>query len=329
MLQLYDLAGIYYRAYYALPSSITAPSGAPVNAIRGSLDMLARLIAEARPARAVACLDVDWRPGWRVALVPSYKTHRVAMTEPADSPPAATAQAGVIEEAPDDLAPQIRVLLDVLRALGLALAGADECEADDVIATLCSAETTDPVEVVSGDRDLFQLVRSAPTPVSVRYIGAGMNKAETVDAAGLRDRYGVDGPGYAAAATLRGDPSDGLPGVPGIGQKTATRLVTDFGTIAGIVAAAEAGAPGLSPALRRRIDESRAYLTSAEQVVLTRQDADVRIEAPRAAAEADRLPEVPADPAALDALAAEYGLRSPIDRLSGAIRAAHGNAHAS
>jgi 5'-3' exonuclease len=327
MLQLYDLAGIYFRAFYAVPTSMTSPDGRPVNAVRGSLDILARVIADARPDRGTACLDVDWRPAWRVALVPSYKAHRVAVTEPTRPNPinvtgevlgaAVGAEPGAEAEAePDELSPQVPVLLEVLRAIGIRLAGADGCEADDVIGTLAARESAEPVEVVSGDRDLFQVVRAAPAPVTVRYIGAGMSKVVVMGVETLRERYGVDGPGYAAMATLRGDPSDGLPGVAGIGEKTAADLIGRFGSIAALVTAAEDPAAAITPAVRRRLAAATDYLPAATRVVAVRTDADVHLDP---ATGTGALPRDPVDPDTLADLVAAHGIGGSVQRLLGAL----------
>ena len=222
MLQLLDLAGIYFRAFFAVPTSTTSPDGRPVNAVRGSLDILARVITDARPTRVIACLDLDWRPAWRVELIPSYKTHRVlepqtaaaaTVVELADTPHSGTAGASAdIEVVPDELSPQVPILLDVLAAIGIATAGAVGFEADDVIGTLTATERLDPIEVVTGDRDLFQVARDTDPTVCVRYIGAGMSKAAVYRAADVATKYGIPPGAYADFAALRGDPSDGLPG---------------------------------------------------------------------------------------------------------------------
>ena len=227
-LMLLDSASMYFRAYYGVPESVTAPDGTPVNAVRGFVDMIARLVTERRPARLVACLDLDWRPAFRVEALPSYKAHRVEGATGAELP------AGVPEEVPDGLAPQVPVILDVLAAAGIATGGAGGHEADDVIGTLAHGEETEPVLAVSGDRDLMQIVREQPTPVRLLYIGRGLNKAEHLGPAEVAAKYGVPldraGAAYAEMAMLRGDPSDGLPGVPGVGEKTAATLVGRFGT---------------------------------------------------------------------------------------------------
>ncbi len=160
-----------------------------------------------------------------MAALPSYKAHRVPGRPD-------TAPAGIAEVVPDGLAPQVPVLLELLAAAGIATAGAAGYEADDVIGTLAAAERTDPVLAVSGDRDLMQIVRDEPVPVRLLYVGRGLAKAELLGPAEVAAKYGVPaaraGAAYAELAMLRGDPSDGLPGVPGIGAKTAATLVGRF-----------------------------------------------------------------------------------------------------
>ncbi len=226
MLQLLDLAGIYFRAFFAVPGSVKSPTGKPVNAIRGSLDIIRRVVDDCRPTHLVACLDLDWRPAFRVAAIPSYKTHRVLVSAP---PVRGVAQ----EVVPDELSPQVPVLLEILGAMGIALAGAEGYEADDVIGTLAEHRSR-PVEVVTGDRDLMQLATDDDPPVRIRYIGAGMAKTEVLTGAAVAAKYGIPAAGYADFAALRGDPSDGLPGVPGIGDKTAASLIARFGHLEGL-----------------------------------------------------------------------------------------------
>jgi 5'-3' exonuclease len=298
-LMLVDAAGLYFRAFYGVPETVTAPDGRPVNAVRGYLDMSATLITRRRPSRYIACLDLDWRPAFRVALVPSYKAHRVAT------------DGG--EAVPDALTPQVPVLLEVLGALGLATAGAPGFEADDVIATLAAREPG-PTEVVTGDRDLIAL---ATEDVRVLYTGRGLAKLEDLGPAEIREKYGVEPPRYADFAVLRGDPSDGLPGVPGVGEKTATALVSRFGTVEDIVAAAHAGADGFPAGAASKVLAARDYLTAAVQVVRG------RIDVPLEAVEG-LLPAEPADPARVVELADEYGLDSSINRVLAAIRSALG-----
>jgi 5'-3' exonuclease len=310
-LLLIDAASLYFRAYYGVPESITAPDGTPVNAVRGFTDMLARLIELRGPSRLVACLDLDWRPSFRVAAIPSYKAHRVAEQTGPGAPD--------VEEVPDMLSPQIPLILEVLAAAGLATAGAEGYEADDVIGALAAAERRDPVEVISGDRDLFQVVRTEPTPVRVVYLGRGLAKAEVIGPAELASRYGLPeagvGPGYADLAALRGDPSDGLPGVPGIGEKTAATLISRFGSVEGLLAALDDPHSTLAAGVRAKLRASREYLELAPAVVR------VAIDAPVQQDRDDALPSAPANPATLTALQSKWGLGTAVDRLVAALQA--------
>ncbi|WP_214405075.1 5'-3' exonuclease [Pseudonocardia lacus] len=308
---LLDAASMYFRAFYGVPDTITAPDGTPVNAVRGFTDMVSRLVTEQRPTRLVACLDLDWRPAFRVEALPSYKAHRVP-GEPE------TAPAGLPEEVPDLLAPQVPVLLEVLAAAGIATAGAVGYEADDVIGTLADSERTDPVLAVSGDRDLMQIVRDEPVPVRLLYIGRGLNKAELLDPVEVAAKYGVPaaraGQAYAEMAMLRGDPSDGLPGVPGIGAKTAATLVGRFDSWAALRAAVtDRTDTRLAAPVRAKLAAAAAYLSVVEPVVRVALDAPVELD------RADTLPAAPADDDALDALARRWGLESCVERLRKAL----------
>ena len=323
MLQLLDLAGIYFRAFYAVPTSITSPDGRPVNAVRGSLDIIARVIGDARPTRVIACLDLDWRPAWRVELIPSYKTHRVLEQQAALHPsaPATTPHSGGpgesadIELVPDELSPQVPILLDVLAAVGIPTAGAPGFEADADIGTLAATETTDPVEVVTGDRDLFQVARDTDPPVTVRYIGAGMSKAAVYSAADVARKYGIPPGGYADFAALRGDPSDGLPGVPGIGDKTAATLINRFGSVEGLVQALDGRSTGLTASMRAKLAAARDYLDVAPTVVRVARDAPVTVH-PEGSAP---LPAEPVDPGGLSDLIRRHGIGGATARLVAAI----------
>jgi 5'-3' exonuclease len=260
-LMLLDSASLYFRAFYGVKAAIPAPDGTPTNAVRGFLDMVSTLITRYRPSDMVACVDQDWRPAWRVALVPSYKTHRLDVqtaTAAGGAPPG--------EAEPPGLAEQVPIIFDALAALGIAALGAPEHEADDVIATLAAQATMD-VDVVTGDRDLFQVVDDA-RGVRVLYTARGVGKAEVVDAAALSARYGIAPDQYADFATLRGDTSDGLPGVPGIGEKTAAGLLRTFGTLEALLDAAAGGDRRLV-AVAGRINAARDYLTRAPEVVRT------------------------------------------------------------
>jgi len=311
-LMLLDSASMYFRAFYGVPESVTAPDGTPVNAVRGFVDMIARLVTERRPARLVACLDLDWRPAFRVAALPSYKALLVEGATAAELP------AGVPEEVPDALAPQVPVILDVLAAAGIATGGAEGHEADDVIGTLAHREQTEPVLAVSGDRDLMQIVREEPTPVRLLYIGRGLNKAEHLGPAEVATKYGVPrdraGEAYAEMAMLRGDPSDGLPGVPGVGEKTAATLVGRFGTWAELVAAVSDGADArIGASVRAKLAKATDYLAVVEPVVR------VALAAPVVLDRDTVLPAAPANPDLLEALAARWGLESSVQRLRTAL----------
>jgi 5'-3' exonuclease len=310
-LLLLDAASLYFRAYYGVPESITAPDGTPVNAVRGFTDMVARLIELRRPSRLVACLDLDWRPAFRVAAIPSYKAHRVAE----ETGPGATD----VEQVPATLGPQVPLILELLAAVGLATAGAEGYEADDVIGTLAAAERRNPVEVVSGDRDLFQVVRTEPTPVRVVYVGRGLAKAEVIGPLELARRYGLSettaGPGYAGLAALRGDPSDGLPGVPGIGEKSAATLINRFGSVEGVLAALDDPQSVLTSGMRAKLGASRDYLELVPAVVRVATDAPVQRDRD------DTLPTAPANSGALTALQRKWGLGTAVDRLVAALQA--------
>ncbi|MBF6209959.1 5'-3' exonuclease [Nocardia puris] len=312
-LLLLDGASLWFRAFYAIPDKITAPDGRPVNAVRGFTDMVASLVTKHAPARLVVCLDLDWRPSFRVELVPSYKTHRLDTSAPEPG----------TEEVPDRLTPQVDMILDVLEAAGIATGGAEGLEADDVLGTLATRERTDPVIVVSGDRDLLQLVRDEPAPpVRVLYAGRGLAKAELFGPAEVAAKYGVReenaGPGYADLATLRGDSSDGLPGVAGIGEKSAATLISRFGSLEALRAAVDDPASDLAPGVRGKLRAAEDYLTAAAPVVRVVRDAEVVLSRP------DALPVSPADPDRLAELAVLYNAESPIKRLIAALQAPRG-----
>ncbi|WP_375384524.1 5'-3' exonuclease H3TH domain-containing protein [uncultured Microbacterium sp.] len=254
-LMLLDSASLYFRAFYGVPDTVKAPDGAPVNAVRGFLDIITRLVTTYRPTHLVACWDDDWRPQWRVDLIPTYKTHRVA--EVIEVGPD-------IEVVPDPLEVQVPVIREALGALGITIVGAAAHEADDVIGTLATKATL-PVDIVTGDRDLFQLVDDA-TGVRVIYTARGMSNLEIVTDEVVVKKYGVLPSQYADFATLRGDSSDGLPGVAGIGEKSAATLLAAHGDLRGIIAAAEAG-EGMSAGVRAKILAGLPYLEVAPTVV--------------------------------------------------------------
>jgi 5'-3' exonuclease len=294
MLLLLDTASLYFRAFYGTPDSITAPDGTPVNAVRGLLDYIARLVADHRPTHLVAAMDNSWRPEWRVAAIPSYKTHRVADAVSNE------------EEVPDLLSPQVPIICDVLDAFGICRIGADDYEADDVIGTLATG-AGQPVEIVTGDRDLFQLVDDA-AGVVVIYVAKGVGNRERIDEAEVARRYGIPGRSYAEFATLRGDPSDGLPGLKGVGDKTAAQLINIFGDVAGVIAAAHGDGEGFPKGCQAKVLAGLDYLEPALHVVRVARDVPLgRYDA--------TLPAKPRDPELLDELAERWGIENSVKRV--------------
>jgi 5'-3' exonuclease len=271
---------------------MTAPDGTPINAVRGLLDFIARLTSDRSPSRIVAAMDNDWRPAFRVDALASYKAHRVAQ--------------GDEEEVPDALSPQVAIIEDVLEALGVACFGVDGYEADDVIGTLATRDPG-PVDIVTGDRDLFQLVDDSRA-VQVLYTARGVGRAEVVDEAGVTRKYGIPGRAYADFATLRGDPSDGLPGVAGVGDKTAAALITTYGDLPTLLAALDSGDKRMPAGARAKLSAARDYLAVAPVVVATAKDVPLP-------AYDDAVPSAPADPDRLLELSERWGLDSPLNRV--------------
>ncbi|WP_307856044.1 5'-3' exonuclease [Nocardioides faecalis] len=300
-LLLLDTASMYFRAFFGAPE-ILAPDGTNVNAVRGLLGYVSTLVEQYQPTHLACCWDEDWRPQWRVDLIPSYKAHRVV---------AEVDEAPDVEEVPDPLQRQVPIMREVLEAFGIAVVGAPGYEADDVIGTLATGAGM-PVDVVTGDRDLFQLVDDA-AGVRVLYIGKGVGRHERVDEAWVQAKYGVRADQYADFATLRGDASDGLPGVKGVGDKTAASLLAAYGDLAGVRAAAEDPDTPLGPGPRRKIKDAAPYLDVAPKVVAVARDLEL-----------DRsglaLPRTPADPDVLAVLAERWSLASPVTRLVDVLR---------
>jgi 5'-3' exonuclease len=295
-----DAPSLYFRAFHGIPESAAkTAAGEPVNAIRGFMDMLAQLIRTRHPDRVVCALDADWRPAWRVALVPSYKRHRVAH--------------GDVEEVPASLEKQIPVLLEVLAAVGIPAFGVKGYEADDVLGTLAATQPG-PVEVVSGDRDLYQLVDDA-RGTRLLYCGRGVAKLEDSDDAAVQAKYGVPARWYADFAAMRGDASDGLPGVAGVGEKTAARLIARYGGVEQIMAALDDPDAGFAPGVRTKLAAAREYLAAALPVC------KVALDVPLPDFDA-ALAGAPRDPDALLALAARWNLAGSARRLVDALAAA-------
>src|ERR1700688_234635 len=268
-----DGSSLIFRAFYGVPKTVRSPDGRLINAARGFLETLTRLLGTRQPHHLAVASDADWRPDWRVALIPGYKAQRVA------------------EPIPPALIPQMPIIDAFLEAIGVDALGVSGYEAEDVIATW-TAKAGGTVEIVSGDRDLFALVEDPR--VTVLYPEKG--GWGVVDEAEVTRRYGIPGRRYADFAMLRGDPSDGLPGLKGVGAVAAASMIRQLG---GVPAILEAG---------RLSEHDQEYLTRAMRVVPPVRD--LPIELPPGSRG-----QYPADPVALNALMAEYGLAAASSRL--------------
>ncbi len=289
VLLLLDTASLYYRSYFALPESMQAPDGYPHNAVRGFLSTLERLLERFQPTRLAACWDADWRPDWRVSLVETYKAHRLAGGEADD--------AGA-EAEPESLGPQVAAIAALLDAMGIARPGVPGYEADDVIASL-AAQQPGPTVVVTGDRDLVQVVRDGVHVLLT--VNGGMDRWPLLDSAGVQERFGVEPGQYVDYAVLRGDPSDGLPGVPGIGAKTAAALLTAYGDLDRLLsAAARSPERPLTPRLAAALTAHEGPIRAARTVATAVRDLPVAID--------PVLPNAAADPDLLRSVAEEWGV---------------------
>lgn len=308
-LMLLDTASLYFRAFYGVPDTIRRADGIPVNAVRGLLDMIARLTTDYGATHLVACWDDDWRPQWRVDLIPTYKSHRVAEV---------VAGAPDVEVVPDALEAQIPMIRRVLDLAGIAVVGAANHEADDVVGTYASHADL-PADVVTGDRDLFQVVDD-DRQVRVIYTARGMKNLEVVTDAVVVGKYRVLPQQYADYATLRGDASDGLPGVAGIGEKTAASLLLEYGTLDGLLAAAADAESGLSASVRSKLAAAADYLEVAPAVVKIVRD----LELPTLEEAGAQLHPVEGDSRAeLERLATEWNLGGSVKRLLEALDLRH------
>lgn len=313
-LLLLDSASLYFRAFYGVPDSFKAPDGTVVNALRGLLDFVSTLVDQHRPDAVVACWDDDWRPQWRVDLLPSYKTHRVAQAGEGGLGEASSDGAGgtgAAEESPELLTPQVPLIAEALGILGIPVVGREGAEADDVIGSLAQA-WDGPVDIVTGDRDLFQLVDD-DAGVRVLYTARGVSSADVVDAAWIRAKYGVEPQQYADFATMRGDTSDGIPGVPGIGEKTAALLLDAYGDLDGILTAAHDPDSAVKPRVRASLVENEELVGVMRQVVRVRDDV-CGTEVVRALA-----PLAPEQRDALEAFGTTWGLGGVVERLTAAL----------
>jgi 5'-3' exonuclease len=274
---LVDGSSMIFRAFYGVPQTNVAPDGTLINAVRGFLDNLARQVTERKPKRVAVTTDEDWRPDWRVELLPTYKSHRTA------------------EPVPHALIPQMPVIMECLEAVGVDVVGLDDYEAEDIIASLVS-KVEPPVEIASGDRDLFSLIRGRD--VIVLYPEKG--GPAVVDEDEVARRYGIPGRSYGDFAILRGDPSDGLPGVAGVGPKKAADLVKRYGSVRAMIGAG----------VFRAADAE--YLEKASRVVPP--VADLKIKVP-----SGRRDRYPAHPHKVEELGTRYGVGGSLKRLSEAL----------
>lgn len=302
---LLDTASLYFRAFYGLPDSLKAPDGTVVNAVRGLLEFITRLTSEYDPAYLVCCWDNNWRPAWRVGLLPEYKAHRVSHQHPGG---------GDEEDMPAELRQQIPIMKQVLDAVGIAVVGVDDYEADDVVASL-SVRAPEGVDIATGDRDLFQLVDDS-AHVRVLYTARGVKAHEVITEAEVKQRFGIEAARYVDFAVLRGDPSDGIPGVRGIGDKTAAKLLNEYGDLQAILAAVDDPSTGLSPRQRENLNEARDYIHAAQQVVRVVDNLQIShdlqdLRRPRGFAHPNQVAE----------LAQTFGLGGSVDRLEQALGA--------
>jgi 5'-3' exonuclease len=301
-LLLLDTASLYFRAFFGVPDTVRAPDGTPVNAVRGLLDFIARLVSTHEPTELVCCWDDDWRPQWRVDLIPSYKAHRVLRT---------SARGPDVEVTPAPLERQVPIIREVLAALSIVVVGAEHYEADDVIGTL-SARATGPVDIVTGDRDLFQLVDDA-SGVRVLYTARGVGRLEVLDDAAIVAKYAILPEQYVDFAVLRGDSSDGLPGVAGIGEKTAASLLQQYGDLASVLRAADDPGSSLAVGTRSKLRAAADYLSVAPTVVQVARDIDLPVvDATIRALDPGRV-------SRLEELAERHGLGSSMTRVLSAL----------
>lgn len=251
-----------------------------MNGVHGFLSSLARVLQDRKPDGLAICCDDDWRPQFRVDALPTYKTHRVG-------------------DLPDPVTPQEPVGRQLLDALGLAVVGWEGYEAEDIIATLAHQHKGEDIEILSGDRDLFDLVEDP----RVRVLYPAKGGMQTVTESWITEKYGIPGRSYGDFALLRGDPSDGLPGVPGIGEKTASTLIARYGSLQALQSATD-----VAPKIKARLEAAADYLKAASEVVMPVRDLPLP---PRSLT----LPESPRDPQLVEQIGQQYTLGNALQRL--------------
>ena len=288
---LLDVSSLMYRAFFAWGQELLAPGGQHVGAVHGYLDMTTRLLVNRRPGEVVHVYDHEWRPVARTDMYADYKGNR--------------------QPDPEGLPEQFPMLRQVLDLSGMSQAMTRGWEAEDAIgAIVASAPKRDRIEIVSGDRDLIQLVHDPQ--VKLLFTLRGVSELLEFDEAGVLEKYGVPADRYVEFAILRGDASDSLPGVRGVGEKTARALIQSYGSLEEIVADAGSSQPKAGPmkgkpALRSRIVESAEYIATMQQLV------PVNAVAPVDRWRGER------DDEGLDALAEELALKGPVQRMKAAL----------
>jgi len=249
---LLDGNSLTYRAFFALPADMATASGQVTNAVFGFTSMLINLLRDHRPDRIAVAWDRP-EPTFRHEAVETYKANR--------------------EAAPDILRQQLGLVRQVLEALGICMIEKAGVEADDIIATLATQgrDRGDDVIIVTGDRDTYQLVEDPH--VRVLYNRRGVSDYVLYDEAGIVERTGVTPAQYLEYAALRGDPSDNLPGVPGVGEKTAAKLIVEHGGLDGIFANLEK----LTPKLRANLGEAEAIVRQNAEVMRLLRDVELDV----------------------------------------------------
>ena len=248
-----DGNSLVYRAFFALPTDMATASGQVTNAVFGFASMLSNLLKEHKPDGIVVAFDRS-EPTFRHIAVPEYKAQRDA--------------------APDILRQQMGVVRELLDALGVKTVDLAGFEGDDIIATLAreGKEKGDEVVIVTGDRDTYQLVDDPY--IKVLYIKRGVSEYSIYDEAGILERTGVTPSRYVDYAALRGDPSDNLLGTPGVGEKTAAKLVNSYESLVQIFDSAD----GQSPKLRSSLHESRERVLRNAEVMVLRDDLPIDVQ---------------------------------------------------
>jgi DNA polymerase-1 len=237
---LLDGHSLSYRAFFALPTTLATTTGQVTNAVYGFTSMLIKLLAEEHPDYLLVAFD-QGRSAARMEMYPDYKAGR--------------------SETPDEFRQQLPLILEVLETLRVPIVAIEGTEADDVIATLATKAVAEGLEavVVTADRDFFQLIRPG---IRVMFNRRGISDIVWYDEHAVQERFGLPPERYLDYVALKGDPSDNIPGIPGVGEKTASKLIQDFGSIEGVVANVEA----LPPRLRAAIDQARGDLIRNKDV---------------------------------------------------------------